>query len=302
MAATFSLPPVTCATDLIMLLHEIINGMISLAIPITVIMIIWAAVLYITSRGENVQKATKAVIWAALGFGLLLIASGIISVIQEFFGVPGGPTLGGTTGCGSTPITPQGPTTLADVVKILTDISGWLFTFAIIAGVAMLIVGGIYYIFARGDATKTSRARTVVIYSIIGIAISALAWSIVNIVANFLTGETIFARVLYEVRAASPIIPTRPGNAPTGGPTSLTDVLEALVDAVGWLFVFAIVAGVGMLIVAGIIYIFGRGDAKAAQVATRMVIYAAVGIAITALAWSIVNLVGNFFVGAPLVS
>lgn len=198
--------------DFISLLHTIINGLIKLAIPVAVVMLIWAGVLYMTSAGSNqIQKATKALTWTVIGFGVLLISSGVIAIIQDF--------LGGGQACafvnppaqsdcqigylcqqstfdpakGICVIHQEGvPSTLTELIEKLTDLSGWMFAFGLIGGIIMIIVSGFSYVFSRGDPAQAGKALKILIYSIIGIAITMLAWAIINIVSNFLTGNPIF--------------------------------------------------------------------------------------------------------------
>lgn len=210
----FSLINPLLDTDFIALLHTIINGLIKLSIPIAVIMLIWAAVLYMTSAGSNqIQKATKALTWTVVGFGVLLISSGVVAIIQDFLG--GGqvcttieaPPVQGECNEGylcqrSTFDPAKGicviydenvPSTLTELIGKLTDLSGWMLAFAIVGGVIMIIVSGIAYVFSRGDPAQAGKALKILMYSIIGVAIAALAWAIINIVSHFLTGNPIFA-------------------------------------------------------------------------------------------------------------
>ncbi len=290
---TFSLTNPLTADNLIALLYTIINGLIRLSIPIAVILIIWAAVLYMTATGkpEQLKTATRALIWVILGFGILLIASGIVAIIQDFLGVSG-PMVSGQA--------PMGPSTLEALLEVLRDISGWLFSFAIIAGIAIIITAGLVYMFSGGSPERASRALRILLYAIIGVAIAVLAWSIINIVANFLTGKPIFATLFTDALAA-PISAERPANAPTGGPTSLGQVFNIIQDIVGWLFVVGIIVGLGVIILAGIVYFFSGGNPDRARTATNMLLYAIIGVAIVALAWAIVNTVGNFFVAKRIV-
>ena len=48
----------------------------------------------------------------------------------------------------------------------------------------MIIVAGVRYIFARGNAEATAKAKNMILYSVMGLAIAALAASIVNIVLS----------------------------------------------------------------------------------------------------------------------
>ncbi len=55
-----------------------------------------------------------------------------------------------------------------------------------IIAVIMLIVGGIKYLISGGDSKKVTDAKNTVLYAIIGIVISILAFSIVNFISESL--------------------------------------------------------------------------------------------------------------------
>ena len=78
--------PIPEVNDVATLTGKIINFLIKLAIPITAILIVYAGFLYITSAGneEKVKTAQKALIWAIVGFAVVLIASSVPAIIQEF--------------------------------------------------------------------------------------------------------------------------------------------------------------------------------------------------------------------------
>ncbi|MBI3335192.1 MAG: hypothetical protein HY001_01710 [Candidatus Portnoybacteria bacterium] len=317
---TYTLANPLTAQNLIDLLNTIIDGLIRLAIPITVIIIIWAGVLYIISAGsDRIKTATNALTYAVLGFGIILISSGIIAIIQDFLGAGQQCTGASGTqgscaagylcddpdgdGTGICVIQGQGPSTFEQLIKVLTDLSGWLFAFAIIAGVAMIIVSGFAYIFARGDTSRAGRALQILLYSIIGVAVAALAWSIINIVANFLTGKQIFATLFnIAVAATIPTSVTVPPNAPTGGPNTLGELLNLLSDLTGWMFTFIVVLAVGAIIVGGFMYLFSFGDSKRADTGLKTVMYAIVGIAIAGFAWALINVVGSILFGKSFIS
>ena len=73
-------------SDIGTLLSNIINFLIILAIPITAILIVYAGYLYITSAGneDKVKTAQKTLIWTLVGFAIILIASSVPAIIQEF--------------------------------------------------------------------------------------------------------------------------------------------------------------------------------------------------------------------------
>jgi len=76
---------------------------------------------------------------------------------------------------------PSDITTPEDFIGVMQNILGWAFAFAMIIGVAMLIIAGVMYITSMGsDRTKT--AVSIMIYAIVGIAVTGFAWAIVNVV------------------------------------------------------------------------------------------------------------------------
>jgi len=78
--------PLGETSDITTLVENILNFLIILAIPITAILVVYAGYLYITSAGneEKVKIAQKALIWAIIGFAIVLIANSIPAIIQEF--------------------------------------------------------------------------------------------------------------------------------------------------------------------------------------------------------------------------
>jgi len=73
-------------SDIYTLIEKITNFLIGLAIVITPIIIVYAGFLYITAAGneEKVKTAQKVLIWALIGFALVLIAKGVPALIKQF--------------------------------------------------------------------------------------------------------------------------------------------------------------------------------------------------------------------------
>lgn len=86
-----------------------------------------------------------------------------------------GVSLGSATGCGT------GGSRLTSVIGTIINVLSALVG---IAAVIMLIVGGFKYITAAGDSSKTSSAKSTVIYSLVGLAIVALAQTFVRFVLD----------------------------------------------------------------------------------------------------------------------
>ncbi len=85
-----------------------------------------------------------------------------------------------------------------------------------------------------------------------------------------------------------------PGGIPKDSDLSTVEGVFGLVQSVvQWLLIFAVVIGVIFIIVGGIKYVTAGGDSEQATQATRMIAFAAVGIAIILLAFILVQLVAN---------
>ena len=78
--------PLGETSDISTLASKIIDFLILLAVPISAILIVYAGYLYITSAGneDKVKTAQKALIWALVGFAIVLIASSVPPIIEKF--------------------------------------------------------------------------------------------------------------------------------------------------------------------------------------------------------------------------
>jgi len=75
-----------------------------------------------------------------------------------------------------------------DLVSMIARIINTALLLVGVIAVAMLVYGGFLYITAQGDAKQVEKAKTVVIYSVIGIAVIGLAYSIVAFVIGAFNG------------------------------------------------------------------------------------------------------------------
>ena len=69
-----------------------------------------------------------------------------------------------------------------DVYSILKNVINILLTVVGIISVIMIIVGGIKYVTSTGDSSSINSARETIIYAVVGLGISIMAFAIVNFV------------------------------------------------------------------------------------------------------------------------
>lgn len=105
------------------------------------------------------------------GAGMAVAPTGNVSAIALFPDCKG---QGSTEVCKS-----AGTDSAASMAKII--INTLLYILGIIA-VIMIIVGGLRYTTSAGDASKVKAAKDTILYSIVGLVVAILAFSIVNFV------------------------------------------------------------------------------------------------------------------------
>jgi hypothetical protein len=84
-SAQVSIPNPLGCPDVGCVLRRIADFLLVIATPILTIMVLWAGFLFLTSAGnpQKVADARKALLWAVIGFAIVLINWGFASIIQE---------------------------------------------------------------------------------------------------------------------------------------------------------------------------------------------------------------------------
>ena len=83
------------------------------------------------------------------------------------------------------------PAELVGPDGVFTKISNTLLLIIGVISVVMLIYGGFRYIISGGDNKKVTDAKNNILYAIIGLIISLLAYAIINFVIAAITGQTL---------------------------------------------------------------------------------------------------------------
>lgn len=74
------------------------------------------------------------------------------------------------------------PQAVVNIINFVIGVGG-------LVAVIYIVIGGIGYITANGDASKIAKAKNTIIYALIGLLITALAFAIVNFALNALPGS-----------------------------------------------------------------------------------------------------------------
>lgn len=81
------------------------------------------------------------------------------------------------------------PAELIGPTGVFTQITNTVLYIVGIISVIMLIYGGLRYVMSGGDSKKVTDAKNTILYAIIGLIVSILAFAIVNFVINAITGD-----------------------------------------------------------------------------------------------------------------
>ena len=82
------------------------------------------------------------------------------------------------------------PTELIGNNGVFSRLTNTILLIVGLISVIMLVYGGLRYILSGGDSKKVTDAKNTVLYAIIGLIISLLAFAIVNFVLNSVIGVT----------------------------------------------------------------------------------------------------------------
>ena len=87
---------------------------------------------------------------------------------------------------------------------IVGQLVGFIFVVAVILALGFLVYGGIRWITSGGDKTGVETARNTIIAAIIGLIVVFLAYVILNLVLQFLTGGDISAIKIPTIAECKP--------------------------------------------------------------------------------------------------
>ena len=155
----------------------VLNG-IQIALVLTswlaLFFILYGGFLFITggNNSSQIEKAQKSILNAIIG---LVIALGSIAITNLIFGVvssSAGPNPFGLPEISGDDIVRNG-------LNLLYYVAG-------ITAVIVIIIAGINYITSAGDSGKITRAKNMILYSVIGLGVIIAAFAITNfIIARF---------------------------------------------------------------------------------------------------------------------
>ena len=133
--------------------------------------VMWGGIQYMIAQGDpgKVAKGKKTITNSVIGLVIAMSASILSGAIA---GIISGAKGDADTG--------------KDFFK---NIFNKVFVWSGIVAVIMIVYGGIQYVTSAGNSAAVSKAKTTILYSIVGLLVVILAAAIVNVVVGAVTGE-----------------------------------------------------------------------------------------------------------------
>jgi hypothetical protein len=75
-----------------------------------------------------------------------------------------------------------------DAEEVVKNVLNTVFTWTGIIAVIVIIIGGVLYMTSQGDPGKIARAKNAIMFAVIGLIVTLLAFAIVNFVLNAVQG------------------------------------------------------------------------------------------------------------------
>lgn len=156
------------SNSIVQLANSAASYIFTFAIPLGVIMIIWAGILFMTAGGneQKVATARRALTWSIVGLIVAFIGKGWTNIVNNI--------IGGQI------------TTTQGVLNALNNVANYVFSFAIALGVIMIIWAGVLFMTAAGNEQKVTLARRALTWGLVGVAIAIASKGIVMGVKAFI--------------------------------------------------------------------------------------------------------------------
>lgn len=77
----------------------------------------------------------------------------------------------------------------ASLPEMILKIVNYSLALVGVLALGMIVYGGFIYITAQGDSKRVDQAKTIIIYSVVGIIVIGVAAALVNFVVGSITGQ-----------------------------------------------------------------------------------------------------------------
>ena len=140
--------------------------------------------------------------------------------------------------------------------------------------VFMALYASFLLLISVGNPGKVTAARNVLLYTVVGAGIILLSVPLVALVMSI-------------VGTIKPV-------TGCGLDAATTTFMDAVIKLINWFSWFIGLLSVAVGLYAGFTYMTGRGEPQKVATASKMIVYAVIGIAVAVIAFSIITIVKGF--------
>jgi hypothetical protein len=237
------------------LIVNIGNWLLGLIVLLAMLALVVGGVMYVTSLGseDGARRAKRVLLYAVIGFIVAILHGLIVLTLCEVLDV-------------SCPV--RAPLTWPELI---TNIGNLLLGLVAFLAMAAAVWGGVRYITALGDESQVAEAKRILLGAVIGIIYAGM--------------HAVIVMAACQVAGAS-----FPG-CPSGN--AAQEIGEVILSAVGILLALVASISVGAIAYAAYLYVTSTGEERRAAQAKQILLYVALGIAITMVSAIIVNVIIN---------
>ncbi len=159
-------------TKLWLIALAIFQDLLRIAGVVAIGFVIYGGIQYVVSQGqsERTSKAYQTILNALKGLVAVVIAAPSVNFVADKLGG----SINGTTGL---PNVAANSSTLSSLLSVVFGVIGAI-------SLLMVTIGGYRYIISQAEPQATAQAKDTILYALIGVAVSALAITIVQFVFN----------------------------------------------------------------------------------------------------------------------
>ncbi len=89
---------------------------------------------------------------------------------------------GNLPGCGDQEISGE----WAGVYTFIANVIATMIQYIAVIAVLAIMIGGIMYLISSGEEEKTKRAKNIIVWALVGVFLSIIAWTLIAILNNFM--------------------------------------------------------------------------------------------------------------------
>ena len=177
-------PQETLTHNIVVIATNVLTDITVIAAYLVLAYVIYGGYLYMFSSGDPGKAASgkKALTHAFIGLAIVMSAYTIFGAIRIAI-------LGNNSFSGCNPLS---GTECIDGNAMVTNLIQWFIGMAGVVSAIFIVVGGWGYITASGDPNKLQKAKTTLLYAIIGLIIVALAEVLTAFVSNLVRESNTF--------------------------------------------------------------------------------------------------------------